>query len=139
MSTERVFAEDDLEALRRKYFPRIVWGTQGPVRRRYRTRAAEGQQVLQALDALARAEGFIGPGQRAVCADGDGCLRAMRQKGADESVAMVFGQGLDVFWCDLALGPVGADGWQEIVVRSEEAENLIALAHAVGALLFQKI
>lgn len=137
MSTERIFAEDDLEALRRKYFPRVPWTEAGPVRRRYRARAVrEGQTVEDALEALAKAEGFVGPGQEAVSGGGAACLAAFRARSGRDIV--VFGRGLDVVWCDFALGPAGEDGWQELIVRSEEAENLTALAHAVGAVRFKR-
>ena len=138
MSTDRVFAEDDLEALRRKYFPRVPWGPAGPVRRRYRARAAEpGRSLEEALTALAKAEGFIGPGREAISGGPEACLGAFRDRNGQDT--MVFGHGLDAVWCDFALGPVGEDGWQELIVRSEEAENLTALAHAVGAARFRRI
>ena len=136
MSTERVFADDALEGLRRKFFPRIPWTEAGPVRRRYGARATEpGQTVEGALTALAKAEGFIGPDQQAVSGGADACLAAFRTRG--ERDILVFGHGLDAVWCDFALGPAGEDGWQELIVRSEEAENLTALAHAVGAVRFR--
>lgn len=136
MLTGRVFADEALEALRRKFFPRIPWTEAGPVRRRYIARAAEpGRSVEDALAALAKAEGFIGPGEEAVCGGAETCLAAFRIRG--ERDILVFGRGLDVVWCDFALGPAGEDGWQELIVRSEEAENLTALAHAVGAVRFR--
>ena len=65
MSTDAVFADPTLEALRKRFFPRVPWGQQGPVRRRYLARAArEGQTVAQALEALALSEGFITTGVR---------------------------------------------------------------------------
>ncbi len=137
MSTEKVFADEALEALRRKFFPRVPWTAAGPVRRHYFARAVQdGQTAAQALEALAIAEGFIGPGRRAAVGDGAACLEAFRRRG--EADMMVFGLGLDVFWCDFAFGPVDDAGWQEILVRSEEAENLTALAHARGAVQFRK-
>lgn len=137
MSTERIFADAALEALRRKFFPRIPWTADGPVRRRYGARAAEADQsVEEALTALAKAEGFIGPGEDAVSGGPEACLAAFRTRG--ERDILVFGRGPDVVWCDIALGPAGEDGWQELIVRSEEAENLIALAHGVGAVRFRQ-
>lgn len=136
MSTEKIFADAGLEALRRKFFPRVPWTEAGPVRRRYRAKAArEGQSVEEALTALARAEGFLGPGQEAVLGDAGTCLAAFRTRG--ERDILVFGQGPEVCWCDMALGPADEDGWREMIVRSEEAENLAALAHAVGAVRFR--
>ena len=120
MSTERIFDDPALEALRKKYFPRVPWTGAGPVRRRYLAKAVgAGQTVAGALEALALAEGFIAPSGHAVTGGPETCLAAL--------------------WCDLALGPADADGWQEMIVRSEEAENLVALAHAVGAAWFRKV
>ena len=138
MARQRIFEDEELEALRRKYFPRVPWGPAGPVRRRYLARAAEdGRTVAQALEALAAAEGFIGPGQRAVLGDGAACLEAFRRRAGEDT--MVLGLGLDAHWCDFALGPVDEGGWQELLVRSEEAENLTALAHALGAVRFKRL
>ena len=134
---ERVFEDDALEALRRKVFPRVPWTEAGPVRRHYFARAVkDGQSVAGALEALAIDEGFVGPGQRAVVGDAAACLAAMRDKaGAD---TLVFGLGLDACWCDVAFGQADGQGWQEVLVRSEEAENLVALAHAVGVVRFRR-
>ncbi len=135
---ERIFEDDDLEALRRKYFPRVPWTEAGPVRRRYYARAVrEDQTVAGALEALAIEEGFIGPGRRAVTGDGAACLAAMQNRGGAET--LVFGLGPDACWCDIAFGQVAGDGWQEILVRSEEAENLVALAHAAGVVRFKRV
>ena len=132
MARERILEDEELEALRRKFFPRVPWTVAGPVRRHYFARAVqEGQTVAQALEALAVDEGFIGPGLRAAVGDSAACLEAFRRRG--ETDMMVFGLGLDVCWCDFAFGPADGEGWQEVLVRSEEAENLAALAHAVGA------
>ncbi len=138
MSTEPVLSDPALEALRKKLFPRIPWTAEGPVRRRYRAKAAaEGRTVAGALEALALSEGFLAPGGRTVTGGAAQCLEAFRRRGTED--VLVFGQGLDAVWCDLALGPADADGWQEMLVRSEEAENLVALAHARGAVRFRKI
>lgn len=136
MSTDAVFADPALEALRKRYFPRVPWGPDGPVRRRYLAKA-EGQSVAAALEALALAEGFIAPGGQAVTGDARACLDALRQREGEDALA--FGDGLDALWCDLALSAPDADGWQELVVRSETAENLVALASAVGAVQFKRI
>lgn len=139
MTADQIFEDAALEALRRKYFPRVPWTEKGPVRRRYRARAAApGQTVTGALAALAAAEGFTGPGRRAVAGGAAECLAAYRDMGGDASAGMVFGEGLDACWCDIAAGTPDEEGWQEILVRSERAENLIALAHAVGALRFKR-
>ena len=135
---QAVFDDPALEALRKRYFPRVPWTEHGPVRRRYLARAArEGQTVAEALEALALAEGFIAPGGKAVISGPETCLAAMENLDGEET--LIFGQGLDAHWCDLALGPADGDGWQELIVRSEQAENLAALAHAVGAVRFRKI
>ena len=136
MSTEKIFGDPALEALRKRYFPRIPWTDEGPVRRRYRAKA-EGRTVAEALEVLALSEGFIASGERAVTGGPEECLAAMQTKGGADT--LIFGQGLDVVWCDLALGPADEDGWQELIVRSEEAENLTALAHAVGAARFRRV
>lgn len=137
MARERIFEDEALEALRRKFFPRVPWTEAGPVRRHYFARAArDGQTVAQTLEALAIAEGFIGPGLQAITGDGAACLEAFRRRGQTD--ILVFGLGLDACWCDFAFGPVDGEGWQEVLVRSEEAENLTALAHAVGAVRFRK-
>ena len=138
MSTEKIFDDPALEALRRKYFPRVPWGPDGPVRRRYMARTAAGHQtVAAALEALALSEGFIAPGGRAVIGDAAACLAALQSQG--EAETLIFGRGLDALWCDLALSPADPEGWQEMIVRSEQAENLIALAHATGAVRFRKV
>lgn len=126
------------QALKKKYFPRIPWTEDGPVRRRYRVRAAEGQAVTEALRSLAAAEGFTAPDRPAVTGGADACLAAFRDRGTDSGAGLVIGLGLDAYWCDLALGAPDDEGWQEMIIRSETAENLIALAHAVGALRFRK-
>ncbi len=136
MSTDVVFTDPALEALRKRYFPRVPWTDEGPVRRRYLARA-EGRTVAAALEALALAEGFIAPGGHAVTGGPEECLAAYQRRGGEES--MVFGQGLDALWCDLALSEPDGEGWQELIVRSETAENLVALAHALGAVRFKKV
>ena len=136
MAKERIFADETLESLRRRYFPRVPWGPDGPVRRRYLARAAaEDRTVEEVLTALAEAEGFTGPGRETFIGDGSGCLAALQGRDGDR---MILGRGLDAVWCDAAVGPADGSGWQELIVRSEEAENLVALAHAVGALRFRK-
>ena len=135
---EQIFNDPALEALRKKFFPRVPWTGEGPVRRRYMAKAAkEGQTVAQALEDLALAEGFIAPGGRAVIGDAGECLAAFRDRGGEDT--LIFGEGLDAMWCDLALGPADEESWQELIVRSEEAENLTALAHATGVVRFKKI
>ena len=136
MLTDVVFTDPALEALRRRYFPRVPWGPEGPVRRRYIARA-EGKSVTAALEALALTEGFIAPGGHAVVGGPEACLAAFRRRGSEDTI--VFGEGLDALWCDLALSVPDAGGWQKMIVRSEQAENLVALAHAVGAVRFRKI
>ena len=136
MLTDAVFTDPALEALRKRFFPRVPWTDEGPVRRRYLARA-EGQSVAAALEALALSEGFIAPGGRAVTGGPEACLAAFQKRKNEDT--MVFGDGLDALWCDLALSEPDADGWQTLLVRSETAENLVALASAVGAVRFRKI
>lgn len=136
MSTDAVFTDPALEALRKRFFPRVPWTDHGPVRRRYLARA-EGRTVEETLEALALEEGFIAPGCHAVTGDAAACLAAYRTGGNGDT--LVFGRGLDAVWCDLALSESDANGWQELIVRSETAENLIALASAVGAVRFKKV
>ena len=136
MSTERIFDDPALETLRKRYFPRVPWGPDGPVRRRYLAQAADGD-VAAALEALALSEGFIAPGGRAVQGGPEVCLAAFRQRDGEDR--LVFGRGQDVCWCDLALSEPDDDGWQVLTVRSETAENLVALASASGAVRFKKV
>lgn len=132
-----MLTDPEQEALRKKYFPRVPWTEDGPVRRRYLTKAASGEDVIAELVRLAQAERFIAPGRQAVMGNAAACLESFRRRGGEDTV-LIFGSGLDAHWCDLALGTADDEGWQEMIVRSEEAENLIALAHAVGALRFRK-
>ena len=138
MSTNMMLTEQEYETLRKKFFPRVPWTDDGPVRRRYLVRATSEESVVDALIWLARSEQFIGPGQEAVTGGADACLVAFRKRAVDSGVAMIFGAELAAHWCDLALGEPDDEGWQEMIVRSEEAENLIALAHARGILRFRK-
>ena len=129
----------DLEKLRKKYFPRVPWreGT-GPVRRRVLARAVTGEEVLAVLTALAAREGFTEPGCRTAAGDAAACLEALLCRAAGGPVGMIFGTEPAAFWCDIALGPLAADGWQPYIIRSEEGENLTALAHAEGLLRFAR-
>ena len=130
---------EEREALRIKYFPRVPWTELGPVRRRYRTIPADGSPSVEAaLRSLAEREGFIEPGQSAVTGGAAETLAAFRRKPADRSVGMIFGTEPAAHFCDIACGAPDADGWQELIVRSEEGENLTALAHALAVLRFQK-
>lgn len=138
MSAEATLSPLEM-ALKKKYFPRVPWTEEGPVRRRYRVRAAEdGRTASAALTELAGQEGFTAPDRPAVAGDAVACLAAFRDRMPECGAGLVIGWGLDAFWCDLALGPADAEGWQELIVRSETAENLVALAHAAGALRFRK-
>ena len=129
----------DEQALRKRYFPRIPWGPDGPVRRRYRVRAAaEGVSPSAALAALAEAEGFTAPDRPWAEGDGAVCLAAFQDRPAGSGAGLVIGRGLDAYWCDLALDAPDNEGWQELIVRSETGENLIALAHGMGTLRFRK-
>lgn len=132
-----MLTKDEEMSLRKKYFPRVDWTERGPIRRLYKTRPTEGEDVLEILLALAEREGFIAPGQRGIVGGAAECLAAFRQKGADRSIAMIFGRGMDAHWSDLSLEPA-EDGWQLLAVRSEEGENLVALAHGEGLLRFRR-
>ena len=127
----------DTEALKKKYFPRVPWGGNGPVRRVYLARAEESD-VLAVLTSLAEREGFTEPGQTTVLGGAEECLAAFRRKAAGEPVGMVFGTTLAAHFCDVAADPPDPDGWRRFVVRSEEGENLTALAHNEGLLQFKK-
>ena len=126
-----------MEALKRKYFPRVPWTEDGPVRRLYRAKAEQGS-VLAVLTALAEREGFTEPGQKTVSGGAEACLAAFARKAAGEPVGMIFGETLDAHWCDIAADPPDGGGWQRMIVRSEEGENLTALAHNEGLLQFKK-
>ena len=130
---------EELEKLRKKYFPRIPWTAEGPVRRVYLARAAEGTaSVCQVLMELALREGFIEPGGPAVLGGAEECLAAFRRKAAGGPGGMIFGTEEAAHWCDAAAGAPDSDGWQRLIVRSEEGENLTALAHGEGLLRFRR-
>lgn len=135
-----MLTKEEQEALRKKYFPRVPWTELGPVRRTYLVRTAAGasEAVTEAVAALAEREGFIEPGQRAVIGDADAALAAFRARPADAAIGMIFGTEAAAHWCDISVDPPGEDGWQRMLVRSEEGENLIALAHAEGILRFRR-
>ncbi len=131
---------DETEALKRKYFPRVPWTERGPVRRRYLARPADGSgTVPEALARLAEREGFTAPGEATVIGGAEETFAAFRQKAAGGPARMILGTEPAAHWCDAACGPADADGWQELVVRSEEGENLTALAHNEGVLRFRRI
>ena len=127
------------ESLRKKYFPRVPWTELGPVRRRYRAKPMDGGTAQEALVLLARREGFIEPRQKAVIGDAQECFAAFRRKPEDDAVGMIFGTETEAHWCDIACGRVDDEGFQELIVRSEEGENLTALAHAEGILTFKRM
>lgn len=127
----------DKDVLKKKYFPRVPWGENGPVRRQYRVRAARGE-AADVLAALAEREGFTGPGREAVRGGAAACLCAFEQKAAGAAVGMIFGTETAAHWCDIAVEAPAADGWQNLIVRSEEGENLLALAYNEGVLQFRK-
>jgi len=130
---------DEREALKKKYFPRVPWTDKGPVRRRYLARPADGSATAQeALARLAEREGFTEPGQHAVTGGADEAYAAFRRKSSDRTVGMIFGTEAAAHWCDIACAPADADGWQELIVRSEDGENLTALAHNEGVLAFRR-
>ena len=134
-----MLTNEEAAALRKKYFPRVEWTDMGPVRRRYRVRpAAEGTSVTDILLALGEREGFIAPGQQAAVGDAGACEAAFRQKAADKSVALIFGMETAAHWCDIAVADPDGEGWQLMLVRSEEGENLVALAHGEGLLRFRR-
>lgn len=132
-----MLTNEEEAALRKKYFPRVSWTENGPVRRLYKTRPAGEGDVLSILLALAERECFIAPGQRAVTGGAEECLDAFRSKAADKSIAMIFGDSIAAHWSDISLAPA-EDGWQLMAVRSEEGENLVALAHGEGLLRFRR-
>ena len=139
MSTKPVLADPALEALRKKYFPRIPWGERGPVRREYKTApTVPGEDPAQVLADIAAGEGFTPPGERAVTGDGKACLAAFRRRAETGADTLIFGLEPEAVWCDLALGPPDGEGWRELLVRSEEAENLVALANSLGRLRFRR-
>lgn len=134
-----MLTEEEREALRKKIFPRVEWTELGPVRRMYRVKAAEeSETVLEVLCDLARQEGFTAPGLQGVTGGAKETLEAFRKKAQGDDPGMVFGTGLDAHWCDIALDTPDSEGWQRLIVRSEEGENLIALAHNLGLLRFRR-
>lgn len=133
-----MLTNEEEAALRKKYFPRVTWTENGPIRRLYKVRPAGEGDTLSLLLALAERELFIAPGQRAVTGGAEMCLEAFRQKAGDKSIAMIFGDGLAAHWSDISLEPA-EEGWQLMAVRSEEGENLVALAHGEGLLRFKRV
>ena len=132
-----IMSTNEEAALRKKYFPRVTWTEDGPIRRLYKVRPAEEGDTLAILLALAERELFIAPGQRSVTGGAEVCLDAFRSKAADKSIAMIFGDCLAAHWSDISLEPA-EEGWQLMAVRSEEGENLVALAHSEGLLRFKR-
>ena len=133
-----MLTDEECEALRKKFFPHVNWTDRGPVRRSYLVRASDGEgDVLGLMAALAEAEGFSAPGQRTVTGDRETCLAAFREK-TGGGVGMIFGTEAAAHWSDIALTPPESDGWRLLLVRSEEGENLTALAHNLGLLRFRR-
>jgi hypothetical protein len=134
-----MLTNEEQEALRKKYFPRVNWTEEGPVRRVYLVQPTQADTtVLEALTALARREWFIEPEQQAVVGDADQTLEAFCRRKTDKTVGMIFGVTTKAVWCDLAVDDPDETGWQRLIVRSEEAENLIALAHGENVLRFRR-
>lgn len=134
-----MLTNEEEAALRKKYFPRVPWSeADGPVRRAYLVRAADGSEAGAVLAALAESEGFTEPGQRSVTGDREVCSAAFREKAAGGAVGMIFGTETAARWCDIALDPPDGTGWQRMLVRSEEGENLTALSHALGLMRFRR-
>ena len=132
-----MLTNEEENALRKKYFPRVTWTGNGPVRRLYKVCPTGEGTVLEILISLAERELFIAPGQHAVVGGEEECLTAFQSKTADCTIAMVFGNSLEAHWSDISLAPA-ENGWQPMAVRSEEGENLVALAHSEGLLRFKK-
>ncbi len=135
-----MLTNENQKTLRNKYFPHVPWTELGPVRRVYLAKAAEDNApggVIGVLEALARREGFLEPQQIAVIGDGDTAAAAFCRKPADNSVGMIFGTDASAHWCDIAADAPDGDGWQRLIVRSEEGENLTALSYDKGLLRFR--
>lgn len=132
--------DEEFQTLKKKFFPRVAWTENGPVRRAYLVKPAAGAYASaeEALAALAEREGFTAPGRRTVTGGAEETLAAFRAKARGEAVGMVFGTELSACWCDAALSAPDGDGWQKLIVRSEEGENLVALAHCEGLLRFRR-
>lgn len=135
-----MLTDEEYRTLKKKFFPRVAWTENGPVRREYLVKpaAGEGTPAEDVLAELARREGFTGPGQQTVTGGAEDTLAAFRAKARGEAVGMVFGTALSACWCDIAAGAPDGEGWQRLIVRSEEGENLVALAHCEGLLRFRR-
>ena len=132
--------DEKQQKLRKKFFPRAEWTDQGPVRRVYLTCPADGSASSQeALAALADRAGFAGPGQQCVTGGAAQAWDAFeRRADGGSDIALIFGTEADAIWCDIVCCPADEDGWQRTIIRSEEGENLVALAHAEGVLRFRR-
>lgn len=135
-----MLTNEERAALQKKYFPRVPWTERGPVRRMYLVRSAESvtDTPLGSLASLAAREGFTEPDQRSVSGGAEVTLEAFRERARGAAVGMIFGTETAAHWCDIALDAPDGDGWQRLIVRSEEGENLVALAHAEGLLRFRR-
>ena len=129
--------DEVLAAMKKKYFPRIPWTENGPVRRVFYTRA-EQDNVFEVLTRLAESYGFTETGKKTVTGNASDAFSAFYAKAHGEAVGMIFGNELNAYWCDLAVGSPDAEGWRKLVIRSEEGENLIALAHNEELLSFRR-
>lgn len=131
--------DSEFERMKKKYFPRVPWTDEGPVRRMYLARSAGQSDILSVLEELAVREGFADSRQRSVCGDAERCLEAFREKAGEGTVGLILGEETAAHWCDIAVDIPGEDGWQKLIVRSEEGENLTALAHNEGVLRFRRM
>ena len=122
---------------KKKFFPRVPWGENGPVRRMYLVQSLKDGQpdAARALAALAVTFGFC---EKTVTGDADVCCEAFARRADTRGSDLIFGTDRAAVWCDAVVTDTPEPGWQRLIVRSEEAENLTALAHEEGALRFRR-
>lgn len=131
--------DSDFERMKKKFFPRVPWTDEGPVRRMYLARPSGQTDILSVLEELAVREGFADARRRCVRGGAEPCLEAFCEKAGEGTVGLILGEEPAAHWCDVAVGIPREDGWQKLIVRSEEGENLTALAHNEGVLRFRRL
>ena len=130
------FTEEE-QKLKKKFFPRVPWTEEGPVRREYLVRAADGSGT-DAGALLAKLAVEFGFCDTTVSGDAGVCRKSFADRAAGENTGLIIGTEAAAVWCDLSVCDAAEAGWQRLIVRSEQAENLTALAHEEELLRFRR-